>query len=188
MEQPEQIHLAIAKIIRDRSGTKQLVQLDEIVEELNKQGLLESEIDDQRTQPEPLIREVLKENEDLRQISGSGGILYYYSAESLSETYAGLLVGKEAGPLQLIAQTVRENSATYPRPVPLDIFRQSPFDLTQEEIFLALEKMGQQEQYQDIVRTTTSIGTTFLFSSRHLHPDFASTLAEWLDVGQVNNP
>jgi len=48
--------------------------------------------------------------------------------------------------------------------------------------------MGEQREYQDIAQTVTSIGTPFLFSTRHLDPDHASALAEWQDVGQVNNP
>ncbi len=188
MEQPREIHSAIAAFIRDRSEMRQLVQFGEIPEELDEQGFPKPEMSDQRAHLEPIIKEVLQENEDLREISGTGGILYYYSTLSLSEAYAGLLVGKEEGPLQHIAQTVRENSVIYPRPIPLDLFEQPPFDLTEREILLALEEMGQQEQYHDIVRTTTSIGTIFLFSDRHLDPDHASTLAEWLDVGQANNP
>jgi hypothetical protein len=105
---------------------------------------------------------------------------------SLSETYAGILIRKEES--SFIAEIVRENSAIYPRPVPLDFFRESPFDLTQEEILDFLGKMGEQGEYQDIALTTTSIGTVFLYSSRHLNPDYASTLAEWFDVGQINNP
>ena len=188
MERQDQICSAIAKLIRDKSKTRQLVQFDEILTELNGQGLLNSEIVDQRAHFEAMIRQAVKENEDLKEISGRNGILYYYCARSLSETYAGLLVHKEEGAVELIAQIVRENSATYPRPVPLDIFRESPFDLTQEEILECLNKMGRQGEYQDIAQTTTSIGTKFLFSSHHLDPDYASTLAEWLDVGQVNNP
>jgi hypothetical protein len=32
------------------------------------------------------------------------------------------------------------------------------------------------------------VGTVFLYSSLHLGPDYAATLAKWLDVGQANNP
>ena len=87
-----------------------------------------------------------------------------------------------------MAEIVRENSAIYPRPVPLNIFREPPFDLTQEEILDCLGKMGTQEEYQDITQTTTSIGTVFLYSNQHLDATYASILAEWLDVGQANNP
>jgi hypothetical protein len=104
----------------------------------------------------------------------------------LSETYAGILVRKEEN--SLLAEVVRENSATYPRPVPLSIFREPPFDLTQEAILDCLAGMGKPGDYQDIAQTTTSIGTVFLYSNLHLDPIYASTLAEWIDVGQANNP
>lgn len=188
MEQQEQISLTIAQIIRTKSETGQLVQFEEILIELTGQGLLTSEADDPRSHLQGIVREVVKSNEDLSEIPGAHGIAYYYSTQSLSEAYAVILARKKGDPLQLLAQIVRENSSVYPRPVPLDIFEESPFDLTGEEILACLEKMGQQSEYQDIAQTTTSIGTKFLFSSRHLNPDYASTLAEWLDVGQVNNP
>jgi hypothetical protein len=106
----------------------------------------------------------------------------------MSDADATLLTRKEEDLLLMMAEIIRENSAIYPRPVPLDIFVESPFDLTQEEILEGLGKMGQQSEYNDIAQTTTSIGTIFLYSNRHLDPGHASMLAEWLDVGQVNNP
>ncbi len=90
--------------------------------------------------------------------------------------------------MRLIAQIVRESSAIYPRPVPLDMFRHSPFDLTPDEIQACLARMASQGEYGDIQQTTTSIGTVFLYSALHLDPDYASMLAEWADVGQANNP
>jgi hypothetical protein len=48
--------------------------------------------------------------------------------------------------------------------------------------------MGEQEEFQDIALATTSMGRVYLYSTHHLEPDYASTLAEWLDVGQANNP
>ncbi len=187
MEQKEEIRLKIAKIIRERSETGPLVQLEELLTELAGQGLLNSEVAaDQRSNFEGVLRQVVIENEDIREISGRNRIPHYYSSLSLSETYAGILVRKKEN--SLIAEIVRENSAIYPRPVPLNIFREPPFDLTEEEILDCLEKMGKQGEYQDIAQTTTSIGTVFLYSNQHLDPVYASTLAEWFDVGQVNNP
>jgi hypothetical protein len=188
MEQREVICLTIAEIIRRRSETGQLVQFEEILTELTGQGLLESEVAEQRSHFESVLKQTVEKNEDLNEISGGDGILYYYSAQSLSETYARILIQKGKNPLLLMAQIVRENSAIYPRPVPLGIFMGSPFDLTQEEILQCLKKLGEQEEYQDIAQTTTSIGTIFLYSNQHLDPGHASMLAEWLDVGQANNP
>jgi hypothetical protein len=88
----------------------------------------------------------------------------------------------------LLKKTMEENAILYPRPIPVDIFKNSPFELTQEEIQSCLQKMSDQEEYQDIAQTTTSAGTVFLYSNIHLDPGYASMLAEWLDVGQFNNP
>ena len=186
MEQQEQISLTIAQIIRERSETGQLVQFEEIWTELTGQGIVKSEVADQRSLLEAILSEVVAENEDLREIPGAQGIAYFFSTRSLSETSAEILIRKEES--SLIAEIVRENSAIYPRPVPLDFFRESPFDLTQEEILDCLGKLGEQGEYQDIAQTTTSIGTVFLYSSRNLDPVYASMLAEWFDVGQINNP
>jgi hypothetical protein len=188
MEQRETISLAIAKIVRERSKIGQLIPFEEILSELYGQDLLKSKDGNERARFEVILRQVIEKNEDLREISGGDGIPHYYSTGSLSETYARILTQKEGNPLPLMAEIVRENSAIYPRPIPVDILRESPFDLTQEEILEYLKKMAEQEDYQDIAQTTTSIGTLFLYSTRHLEPDYASSLAEWLDVGLANNP
>lgn len=186
MEQSEEIRPALAKMIREKSRAGQLVQFDELFTELAGQGLLDSKGAHQKSELQDALRHVVSEYEDIKELSGRKRIPHYYSSLSLSETYAGILVRK--GENSLIAGIVRENSALYPRPVPLNTFREPPFDLTDEEISDCLEKMTSQGEYEDIARTTTSIGTVFLYSSRHLDPSYASALAEWLDVGQVNNP
>jgi hypothetical protein len=180
--------LAAATIIRKKSKSGQLTLPEEILTELTGQNLLKSENSDQKSQFGDALKQAIEKNEDLREISGRDGTPRYYSTQSLSETYARILIQKKENPLLLMAEIVRENSAIYPRPVPLDIFRESPFDLTQEEILDCLKKMAEQGEYQDITQTTTSIGTIFLYSTQHLEPDYASSLAEWLDVGQANNP
>ena len=188
MEQQETICLAIAKIIRERSEIGKLIQFEEILTELTRQGLLKSEVADERLHFEAILREAVGKNGDLKEISSRDGGPFYYSSQSLSEAYARILIQKEENPLLLMAEIVRENSAIYPRPVPFDLFKESPFDLTQEEILECLKNMGKQVEYQDISQTTTSIGTIFLYSKRHLDLGYASMLAEWLDVGQANNP
>lgn len=188
MEQQEVLCLKIAEIIRRRSENGQLARFDEILTELTRQGLLKSVGVDPKSHVEVILRQTVEKNEDLNEISSRDGIPSYYSVASLSDAYARILIQKGEDPLLLIAQIIRDNSAIYPRPVPLNLFMASPFDLTQEEILECLRKMGQQAEYRDIARTTTSIGTIFLYSSQHLDPDHASMLAEWLDVGQANNP
>lgn len=187
MEQQETINAAIAGIIRQRSADGQLVEPEEISVELTGLGLFNSETDDQKSLLPTMIRSVVEDNEDIKEISATE-TPYYYSSQGLSETYAAILLRKQEGPLRLVAEVVRENSSIYPRPVPLDIFTGPPFDLTREEISDCLEKMAGQQEYRDIAQTTTSIGTVFLYSNQCLEPAYASALAEWLDVGQANNP
>jgi len=188
MEQREQIGRAIAQNIREQSGTGQLIPIEEIWMELVRAGLVTQDANNEMTDLKTILGEVVQENADLKEISTENGTAYYHSTRSLSETYAGILISKQEGSVRVIARVVRDNSKIYPRPVPLDMFCMSPFDLTQEEILDCLARINEQEEYKDIARTTTSVGTVFLYSSRHLEPDYAFTLAEWLDVGQVNNP
>jgi len=178
----------IAEIIRGRSELGKLVSLDEIFQELLDRNLLKGEDDQAQNQCEVMIGTALDENKDLVKLHPEGEKPLFFSSQFVSESYAKMLIQKELNPLLLIAEIVRENSATYPRPVPVDIFRESPFNLTQEEILECLRQMGDQKEYHDIAQTTTSIGTIFLYSTLHLNPGYASMLAEWSDVGQVNNP
>ena len=67
MEKQEAICLAIAKAIRERSKAGQLIQFEEIMAELNKQGLLKLEVADQRPHFEAILREAVEKNEDLKE-------------------------------------------------------------------------------------------------------------------------
>jgi hypothetical protein len=135
-----------------------------------------------------ILRKVVGENEDLRELAAEDGSRSYYSSHFMTEAYAGILLQKQGNRLRLIAEIVRQNSAAYPRPVPLDLFTQPPFDLTLQEVLNGLEGMSAQDEYGDIEPTTTSTSRVFLYSTLHLDPEYASMLAEWLDVGQSNNP
>ena len=181
--------LVATRIIREKSKEGRFVLTEEVLSELLNRGVLESEKEGDRfSEASSILEEALNRNEDLQERKGKDGLSRYYSSLAMSEAYATLLTRKEEDLLLMMAEIIRENSAIYPRPVPLDLFMGSPFDLTQEQIFECLKKMGQQAEYQDIAQTTTSIGTIFLYSNQHLDPGHASMLAEWLDVGQANNP
>ncbi len=188
MLQQGDVHAMIAKIVRERSVAGKLTHFREILTEVQARGLLQSSDIDVTAELTAALGQVLGENPDLREICGRDGIRWYYSLQSLTETYAAILVSKADSPLWLIAQVVRDNSRRYPRPVPADSFREAPFELTGEEMSEFLKALGTEEDYQDIAQTTTSIGTAYLYSKRHLDPDHAAMLAEWFDVGQANNP
>ena len=179
---------AIAAMIRQSSEASQLIAESEILRRMADQHLLISQAADPAEEVGDILKKVVDGSEDLHELAAQDGSRRYYSSHFMTETYAMILLQKLGDPLRLIAETVRENSAVYPRPVPLDIFTQPPFDLTRQEVLNDLERMAAKEEYRDIVPTTTSASRVFLYSTLHLEPEYASMLAEWLDVGQFNNP
>jgi hypothetical protein len=188
MGREEEICSCIPSVIRDRSAAGRLVGAREILTELKGQALREPTHTEAEARFESLLKQTLRENQDIHEMFGRNGVSYYYSDRSMTETYAELLVWKSEDPLWMMAQVVRENSRAQPSPVPVAGFGGPPFDLTPETILECLEGMGRDGEYQDIERTITSAGTVFLYSSRHLDPDYAAMLAEWIDVGQAGNP
>jgi hypothetical protein len=187
-EQEERAFSAAATIIREKSRSGQLTLQEEIFAELTRQGFLKPEDRDMRCQFEAILERTIEKNGDLKEIRDRQSLPHYYSSEYMTEPYANVLIQRRGDPLAPMAEMIRENSKIYPRPIPLHVFTESPFGLTREEILSHLRRMAEQEEYQDIKQTTTSIGTVFLFSTLYLDPDYATFLAEWLDVGQVNNP
>ena len=177
---------AVAAMIRQSSKGGQLISEAEILGRLDDQHLLPSPAEGRAVGT--LLEKLVEESGDLKELAGQDGARSYYSSNFMTEAYARLLLQKKGDRLRLIAETVRENSALYPRPVPLDLFTKPPFELTLQEVLNDLERMAGEEEYRDIVSTRTSTSRVFLYSTLHLEPDHASMLAEWLDVGQSNNP
>ncbi len=178
----------IANFIRTKSRSEKLVTSREIFEALGNQGILKPASGEQLQGFEAVLKGAINDNGDLKEVSDGKGKFRYYSTQSMAEPYAKILSRKGGNPVLLMAEVIRENSQRYPRPVPLELFDGPPFDLTPEEILSCLKEMAEGKDYQDIAQTTSSIGTVFLFSKLHLEPDYASMLAEWIDVGQSKSP
>jgi hypothetical protein len=178
---------AIAEFIRRRSEAGQLVTAEEICQEFLRMGM-PTEKENEFAEFEDRLKDTIQQNEELKEITDGKGVVHYYSLRSMAETYARILIGKGEDPLPLMAEIVRENSHRYPRPVPLMLFEELPFELRPAEISSCLNRMAARKDFQDIQQTTTSIGTVFLFSALYLEPDYAAFLAEWVDVGQANSP
>lgn len=178
----------IANFIRTKSRSEELVTSREIFEALGNQGILKPASGEQLQGFDAVLKGAINDNGDLKEVSDGKGNSRYYSTQSMAEPYAKILSRKGGNPVLLMAEVIRENSQRYPRPVPLELFDGPPFDLTPEEILSCLKEMAEGKDYQDIAQTTSSIGTVFLFSKLHLEPDYASMLAEWIDVGQSKSP
>jgi hypothetical protein len=176
------------QFIRAKSEAGDLVSREEIFQHLLDHHLLNGQSDELDRQCEAVLGESLQENEDLVKLQAGEREIHFFSDRSMTEAYAIILARKRSDPLELAAELVRRNSALYPRPTPVELFEQPPFDLTQKEIQDVLTQMAGQEEYRDIQRTNSSLGTGFLFSALHLEPAYAAMLAEWVDVGLANNP
>ncbi|MDI6871688.1 MAG: hypothetical protein QME79_10100 [Bacillota bacterium] len=125
---------------------------------------------------------------DIREVP-EGDCLYLYSDRYMSRQYAEAAARSAAGDvLRAVAEAVRSDSATYPRPTPVASLAAPPFLLSAEEVLAAAEAMAKDERYQDVRLTTASDGTLFLYSALHLEPAYAESLAEWIAVGQFNSP
>jgi hypothetical protein len=179
---------SIALMIRKSSEAGQLISEAEILRRAAEQGFLTQPAADPADATGVIVQKVVGQNEDLHGFSARDGSRHYYSSQFMTQAYALILLGKRSDPLHLIASVVRENSALYPRPVPLDLFTQPPFGLSPQEILNDLERMAAGDEYRDIMPATTSTSRVYLYSSLHLGPEHASMLAEWLDVGQLENP
>jgi hypothetical protein len=178
---------AIFGLIRAKSEAGRLVLAGEIYAEFLRMGILR-ENENSFAEFETCLMEMVDQNDDLKEIKDGKGISHYYAPRSMVESYAQIIVRKGLDPWILMAEVVRENSQRYPRPVSVDLFGDSPFNLTREEISACLKEMTSLTGYQDIQQTTTSAGSVFLYSRQYLDPDYAAMLAEWIDVGQTNSP
>jgi hypothetical protein len=176
----------LAEAIREASLAGQLIGREALLASLRTRGLLD---DGQFGAPEMevLLAETLAANEDLATLSSITGEILYHAPSLLSRTYAAIL-NRKTSPVVLIAEEVRRNSAEYPRPLPLDLFEQSPFDLIPEQIEASFKTMAASPEYDDISFTTTSTWAVYLFSSRHLERPYAAFLAERADTGLLLNP
>jgi hypothetical protein len=179
---------AMAAMIRESSEANQLISESEIVRRMADRHLLTSAGPDPAEEVRNTLRKEVAKSEDLHELAAQDGLWHYYSSDFMTEAYATILLQKQGDRLRLIAETVRQNSAIYPRPVPMDMFTEPPFDIPRQEVQNYLERMAAEEEYRDIVAARTSASRMFLYSTLHLDREYASMLAEWLDVGQFDNP
>jgi hypothetical protein len=178
----------VAQIVRKLSGAGRFAGAGDVLAELQALGLLPESAEEIPAALDEIFDVAMGAHPDLVPVEEDAGERRCYSSQFMTPAYAGLLLRRAGGPLHLIAETVRENSALYPRPLPLGAFEQPPFSLTREEILACLRALAGNDAYRDIARTRTSAGNEYLYSTAHLEVDHAASLAEWIDVGQYDNP
>ena len=173
----------LAELIRRHSSEGKLISGEQLQSEIDGMEVRE----DEGPSLHDDLNQAIRKNQDLRILYDANRQAFYHSVDFLSRTYDRILAFKGT-PVLMMADTIRDNSARYPRPVPLDLFEQAPFDLAPETIQNSLREMANTSQYRDIAATTSSEGRVFLYSSDFLSHDYASQLAEWEDVGHLCDP
>jgi hypothetical protein len=125
--------------------------------------------------------------EDILLIRDHGDV-FVFSELSMTPRYAEAVARTQCDDKRhTIAETVRADSMTYPRPTPLSIFSESPFGLSTDAVLAAVQAFSDDPTFADIQQTSASDGTPFLFSAAHMDRTHARALAEWIAVESQQN-
>lgn len=180
IEEPDKITL-MGEFIRDRSYEGILTNAEDFIDE-------------------PLLLEVeevlqmideLKTREEFSDICISKGVekIYLFSENYITKNYAKMMISvAERDLLNLIAETVREESKIYPRPTDVRLFSKAPFNLSKDEFKELYLQLVKKEEYSDIQETRASNNAPYLYSERFMKKAHAASLAEWIEVGAEQNP
>ncbi len=126
---------------------------------------------------------------DINLVISPDGAAFYYSTSYITKEYAQILGRVESSDMgATIAMTVRDDSRIYPRLTKLGFFKVPPFNIPEEEIEPLARKTMSDDKYRDIKLITASTGQKYLYSDLYINDYYASTLAEWEEVGQFENP
>jgi hypothetical protein len=140
--------------------------------------------------PAPSIEDLIA-GADARDIKLMRGVrdVYYFSDLHITEKYAKHLFRLlERDPVRLVADTVRDESRSYPRPTAVSLFLEAPFNMSPEEFEAVLTEIAGNPDTADIGKITASNGALYLYSTQFLTAAHAESLAEWIEVEQWKNP
>ena len=105
---------------------------------------------------------------------------YVYDRSIMTDTYAHwAFLAAEDDRVVTFVECVREDSRVYPRPLAASSLKNPPFRMTDEDIAATWEAVQASGEHPDIERTVASNGDVYFFSTNHLSPAYAASLAEW---------
>lgn len=114
--------------------------------------------------------------------------VYLYDAAAMTSAFARwAYLSQENDPVATFAYCVREESCTYPRPMAQESFANHPFNMSADAVEAAYRAACEDDACADLHRIAASNGDVYYFSSDHLDPDHAQSLAEWSSVGRYMN-
>ncbi|MHC1788349.1 hypothetical protein [Solidesulfovibrio sp.] len=182
----EDLDRAALETVREASAATCLIAADEILERLVAQGFAKQLHTPPEADPCLRVAEVLSGLSGIASFESRSGRTVYHDLALLSRTYARILDHKDAAEL-LLAEEIRSNSRDYPRPVPVELFEKTPFNLAPATIEAALKSLSCGQEFQDITSLTTAAGAVYLFSTLYLKRGYAAFLAEQ-DASLAMNP
>ncbi|MBJ8924168.1 YdhW family putative oxidoreductase system protein [Citrobacter sp. FDAARGOS_156] len=125
---------------------------------------------------------------DILCIQGSEDT-YFYSTQTMTANYAEMCVQVVENDIcRAIAEAVRFDCQTYPRPYKVAMLAQPPYHFAPEQVTAALTAMETHPDYADIRAVESSNAEPYLFSERFMSYGKAYGLCEWLEVEQYQNP
>ncbi|WP_251449049.1 hypothetical protein [Vermiculatibacterium agrestimuris] len=109
---------------------------------------------------------------------------YLYEEGTMSELYLMLnALVLDGDDVNTIVTLVRYNSKVFPTVTPLDYFFRTPFSMTQEQVDAAVEAiLSTGGELADIAETQGPSGNRYLYSTDHLTPVYAKSLAEFAEA------
>lgn len=114
---------------------------------------------------------------------------YFYSTQTMTANYADMCVQVVENDIcRAIAEAVRFDCRTYPRPYKVAMLTQPPYRFESQQIAAALTAMETHPDYADIWTVESSNAEPYLFSERFMSYGKAYGLCEWLEVEQYQNP
>ncbi|KAA0540289.1 YdhW family putative oxidoreductase system protein [Citrobacter portucalensis] len=127
-------------------------------------------------------------NADITRVQGAED-LYFYSTQTMTTNYADMCVQVVENDIcRAIAEAVRFDGRTYPRPYKVAMLTQPPYSFESQQITAALTAMETHPDYADIRTVESSNAEPYLFSERFMSYGKAYGLCEWLEVEQYQNP
>lgn len=127
-------------------------------------------------------------NADITRVQGAEDV-YFYSTQTMTANYADMCVQVVENDIcRAIAEAVRFDGRTYPRPYKVAMLTQPPYSFESQQITAALTVMETHPDYADIRTVESSNAEPYLFSERFMSYGKAYGLCEWLEVEQYQNP
>ena len=124
-------------------------------------------------------------NADITRVQGAEDV-YFYSTQTMTANYADMCVQVVENDIcRAIAEAVRFDGRTYPRPYKVAMLTHS---FESQQITAALTAMETHPDYADIRTVESSNAEPYLFSERFMSYGKAYGLCEWLEVEQYQNP